>query len=508
MLRKLAGLRRPLRPIGQRLIAIIDIGSNSVRLVVYRGLVRDPPILFNEKVLCGLGRSVGSTGKMDQAATEAAIATLSRFALLCADMDVDHLEAVATSAVREARNGQQFLDAVSARCGFDVRVIDGIEEARLAALGVLSGMPGASGVVGDLGGGSLELIGIGEGRLGDRISLPIGPLNLLARGQGAAEAMDKIARAAVAAVDWLPGAGGEAFYMVGGSWRAIAHLHMHLHAHPLPIIHNYVIPAADLDSLVGAVAGLDKKTARSIPNLAERRLATLLPAALVLRAVIARTGHALLVNSSHGLREGLLYEYLPLSTRAEDPFIEACRAEARIEGRFEEHGDVLMQWIDPLFADDSPEERRLRHAACLLADVSWRGHPDFRARRAVDVSLFGNWVGVDARGRAMVSTALMVCYGTSVQSELGAVPRRLLGPQELKRAENWGRALRLGQRMTGGTLQPLLTTSLRSAAGRLILSLPAPLATLGGEVVTRRLDALASGLGLKAKVEIRRHPAA
>lgn len=499
--RRLTSLRQPLRPIDKRLVAIIDIGSNSVRLVVYRGLVRDPPTLFNEKLLCGLGRSVGSTGKMDKAATDAALATLARFAHLCHDMDVDHLEAVATSAVRDARNGAQFLSDVEDLCGFTVRIIDGDEEARLAALGVLSAIPEAEGLVGDLGGGSLELVSLSGRQLGERISLPLGPLNLLARGQGNPAEMERLARDAVRQVAWLPRGNGGAFYLVGGSWRALAHLHMHLHAHPLPIIHHYEMPARDLDGLIQAVITLDKKTIRAIPNVAERRLATLLPAALVLKAVVGATGHSRLISSSYGLREGLLFEHLPLSVRLLDPFIEACRAEARLEGRFEDRGDVLMDWIEHLFANETAEDKRLRHAACLLADTSWRGHPDFRAQRAVDVSLFGNWVGVNARGRAMVSVALMVCYGTSVHTPLGDIPRQLLTPSEVKQAENWGRALRLGQRLTGGTLEPLRTTTLKRDAGRLVLTLPEDFRSLYGEVVSRRLDSLASALELKPKVD-------
>jgi exopolyphosphatase / guanosine-5'-triphosphate,3'-diphosphate pyrophosphatase len=500
---RLVKLKSPPRPMADRLIGIIDIGSNSVRLVVYRGLVRAPATLFNEKVMCGLGRAIGSTGQLDAESMTLTIETLRRFALLCEDMAVDHLDVVATAAIRDARNGPAFVNRIATSCGLQVRIIEGEEEAELSALGVLSGAPDAQGVIGDLGGGSLELVRVADGALHERVSLPIGSLALIGRNSGAFSAIEAEIKAAVASVKWLNKASGQRFYMVGGSWRALCHLHMHMNQYPLPIIHSYEMPGADAEKLLRAAKGLDKKAVKEIPNLTERRLQSMPIAALILREVAERMRASTLVGSAYGLREGILFSQLSARQRQEDPLLAACREEARIEGRFPEHAETLMDWMDDLFAKrETADERRLRTAACVLADTAWRTHPDFRSERALNASLYGNWVGVNARGRAMIGLALHVAYGGDPGAAVAAMLNRLLTREDLFKAKACGLALRLGQRLTAGTARPLQSSRLHVRGRALILQLDEEHAGLYGEVVARRLESLAAHLQLEPKVQI------
>jgi exopolyphosphatase / guanosine-5'-triphosphate,3'-diphosphate pyrophosphatase len=481
------------------LTAVIDIGSNSVRLVVYRGAGRNPQSLFNEKVMCELGRGIGALGRIDEENIERAVGALSRFAALARDMDVDNIRIVATAAVREADNSQEFLRQVEARTGLAVQVISGEAEAEYSALGVISGTPDADGVMGDLGGGSLELVRIAKGQMFERVSLPLGPFALEGLGL---DARDQQIRKAMATVPWLKDCAGKPFYMVGGAWRALCHLHMHLGVHPLPIIHAYRLSPDDLDPLLLAVSALDRQAIKAVPNLSDRRVPTLPLAIALLKAVAARMKAPTLIASAYGLREGLLYADLDEATRAQDPLITACQDEAEQEGRFPAHGDILRAWMEPLFLqDDQPGDARLRHAACLLADVAWRGHPDFRARRAVDASLYGNFVGVDAHGRLLIAAALNSAYGGD------GLPARfasstIASKADLRRAHAWGLAIRLGQRLSGGTADALRESTLNRRGELLNLTLSNEAATLYGEVVERRLKALAEALKLKARFRV------
>ena len=404
--------RKPRRMVGADAArtAIIDIGSNSIRLVVYQGPQRLPAVLFNEKVMAGLGRSLAQTGAIDAAAMESARAALARFAWLAREMGAGEVRTVATAAVREASNGAELVAAAEAQ-GLTVELLSGDEEATMAGLGVLSAMPDADGIVGDLGGGSLELVRIVAGTVTDRASFPLGVLRLgaiRAKGKGALER--RVARLLDEA-GWTGRGRDLPFYMVGGSWRALARLDMHLTNYPLPVIHGYAMAPDQVTRLGRTLAHLDKAKLKAVTNLSSSRLPTLGDAVALLSHVLRPLGCSVAIASAYGLREGLLYARLDEAERREDALIAAARDEGARLGRFPEHGDLLDAWITPLFAGEGHDLARLRHAACLLADVGWRANPEFRAERGVEVALHGNWVAIDARGRALVAQMLHTSLG-------------------------------------------------------------------------------------------------
>jgi exopolyphosphatase/guanosine-5'-triphosphate,3'-diphosphate pyrophosphatase len=484
--------------------AIIDIGSNSVRLVVYQGLTRIPATLFNEKVMAGLGRGLSANGKLSKGAMDTAVAALSRFAALIQAMNVTALSVVATAAVREASNADVFTARVRRETGLDIETISGEAEARGAALGVISGMPDADGVAGDLGGGSLELIRIAGGEAHERVSLPIGSLRLDAVRKGDRRALGPFIKNALDTIDWADAGRGKPFYMVGGSWRALAQIHIHQSGHPLPIVHQYEMPAAAPASLVRSLIQLDTASLKSVPHISTSRLSSLPGAAMLLAATIKRLGSSSVIASGFGLREGLLYGQLSQPERSLDPLIVAARGEGMRQGRFAEHGDMLFEWMDGLFGKDAEPagDARLRLAACLLSDIAWRAHPDFRPERGVDAALHGNWVAINAAQRAALATALHFCFGGASDAPILALLGRLASPAMLARARTWGLALRLGQRLTGGTASGLAASRLGRSGSVVILRLPAGHAALAGETVNRRLKTLGSALGLEAQVVI------
>jgi exopolyphosphatase / guanosine-5'-triphosphate,3'-diphosphate pyrophosphatase len=477
----------------ERPVAIIDIGSNSVRLVVYSGATRIPSVIFNEKVLAGLGRGVGETGAIAPAAGERALAALERFRQLIGQMKVVRTRTVATAAVREASNGADFLGQVRA-LGFEPRILSGEEEGKRAGQGVLSAIPDADGVVGDLGGGSLELVEVAGGRVKRSASLPLGVLRLDALVEKGSFAK-KVAKA-VAAAGFESGCKGRPFYMVGGSWRALAQLDMALARHPLPVTHQHVMAPDRPAHLREALAKSGKANLQDVPSVSVSRFPTLPNANLLLEALVGALAPKQLVVSSFGIREGLLYDELPRETRRLDPLIEAAREAGAGLGRFAQHGDLLDAWIAPAF-DDDPRDARLRLAACLLSDIAWASHPDFRAERGIDMALHGYWVAIDAPGRVMLAQALFCNFGGGRDLPYPDIAA-LCSPAELKRASAWGFAMRLGQRLSGGVAAGLEKSRLVRDGERLRLEIDPDNAALRGEIVERRLKTLASALGLTA----------
>jgi exopolyphosphatase / guanosine-5'-triphosphate,3'-diphosphate pyrophosphatase len=477
------------------LSAIIDIGSNSVRLVVYDGPRRAPATVFNEKVMAGLGNRLEKGGALDPAAVQVALRGLARFHALTDAMGVTSVRTVATAAVRDSSDGAAFA-AAATKLGIAMQILSGEEEARAAGLGVISAIPDADGIVGDLGGGSLELVRVKGGEVRDRISLPLGVLRLPAIRAKGRRALDVQVRKMLAKAGWKDVRRDLPFYLVGGSWRALARLHMHLTDYPLPVLHDYAMPPQAAVRLVRAVSRIDRKALKAIEALSSTRIPALGDAAALLATLGRQLGSSSLIVSAFGLREGLLYEGLTEEQRAEDPLIAATRAAGARQGRFEEHGDLLSRWIAPLFARGVPGDARLRHAACLLGDVAWAASPEFRAERGVEVALHGNWVGVDARGRAMVAQALSASFGGGLMAS--PIVTQLASPEDLAVASTWGLAMRLGQRLSGGVAGPLANSLLAMDDNALTLTLPPESKSLYGEAVERRHRQLAALLGRTA----------
>jgi exopolyphosphatase / guanosine-5'-triphosphate,3'-diphosphate pyrophosphatase len=474
--------------------AIIDIGSNSVRLVVYDGPGRAPAVLFNEKVSAGLGRGLGDGAALDPQAADQALRALSRFRAVAEAMDVKSIRTVATAAVRDASDGAAFIGRIEA-LGLPVELLSGDQEACASGHGVISAFPHADGIVGDLGGGSLELIRVRGGNVHARTSLPLGVLRLAAlqKGRGV---LDRHVRKLVAKAGWENVEPGLPFWLVGGSWRALARLHIHLTDYPLPILHGYAMPPEAASRMVRALGRMDRKRLKGLGVLPSGRLGALGDAAALLAILTRQMQSSMLIVSAYGLREGLLYAGLDSETQRQDPLIEAAHATGQAMGRFPEHGDLLARWIAPLFAHEDARCARLRHAACLLGDVGWMANPELRAERGLDIALYGNWVGVDARGRAMIAHALYTSFGGGgTPSPLVA---QLASPEDFVTAAAWGFAMRLGQRLSGGVAGPLEISSLSMDQGQVFLSLPADQRLLYGEAVERRHRQLAALLGRTA----------
>ncbi|MEM1131469.1 MAG: Ppx/GppA family phosphatase [Pseudomonadota bacterium] len=474
-------------------VAVIDIGSNSIRLVVFAGPRRNPALIFNEKVMAGLGSEINETGKLAPEGVERALRAIKRFRELIAGWDVSETICVATAAVRDASNGPDFAAEVAA-LGFDVRVLSGEEEAQMAAYGVLSAIPEANGIVGDLGGGSLELAEVGNHTISDSLSLPIGVLRSKSISEKGQKALSQHVAKMVQDADWQERCAGRSLYIVGGSWRALARVDMFDQGYPLPVFHNYAIPVERIAPLTKRILESSRDDLRAVPRLASSRIANLGTAAQMLQATCDILQPAQVIVSAYGLREGLIYSAMPEDIRKLDPLLDSTRRFGRYQSRFGQDGQKLFDWLKSAFPDLSEEEARLFLAACHLADIGWQANPDFRSERALEIALHGNWVGVDGAGRAMLAQALFTNFGGGVQAF--TADERLCSIEALERAAGWGLAIRLGQRFSGGHDNLLQNSHLQRDDKGLSIAIYDEDTSVIGESVERRLAKLADYLGI------------
>ena len=471
-------------------VAVIDIGSNSIRLVVFDGVKRAPSTVFNEKVLCGLGREVASTGKLSREAVEMALPNLERFVRLSRAMGIGRVDLLATAAVREAADGADFAVEVEKRCQEPVRILSGLEEARLSALGVLAGTPQADGIMGDLGGGSLELVDLKNGEVERAITLPLGPLRLMDICGRDQAAIVKEINKHLSKVDWLLEGSGRSLFPVGGAWRNLVRLQMERGKYPLHVIHGFGLRRAQARALARLVGGLTPETLKGVKGVSKRRLEALPYGALVLDRLLAKTKCRQVHFSSYGLREGFFFDQLSAKERAQDPLLEMVRQMAEHETRFPDLADTLVAWTDSLFQSEGMEDRHLRVAACHLSDISWREHVDYRAEQAFRRVLYSSIVGVDHPGRVFIAFTLFVRYGGRTTDRRVANVLTLLSDEQVRQARILGLALTLAYRLSGATAKLLRHSRLYRDGTEIQLDLPADGSLPDGEAVRKSLNAL------------------
>jgi len=493
------------RPSGSGPVAVVDIGSNSVRLVVYERLARSPTPLFNEKVFAGLGRGIETTGRIADEALARALGAVRRYALLLRQMAVTDTYILATSAARDADNGPGFISAVEEITGLPVHVLSGEDEARLSALGVISAIPEAEGIVGDLGGGSLELVPVKTSGPGRGLSFPLGGLRLEEAAGGSIAKAESIVAATLADAARLtqPGA---TFYAVGGTWRSLARLHMVESGYPLRVMHGYAIRAAEALEFSRMVARRDVETIDSIDVVSESRRDLLGYGALVLEHVIRVLRPRQIVVSALGVREGHLFERLSPEERALDPLLAAAADLAYLRSRSPLHAFELGPWTGEAFAalgmEETPEEVRLRIASCLLSDIGWRAHPDYRGEQSLNIIAHGAFIGIDHPGRAYLALSSFYRHVGLVDDALSPRIRELVPIRIKERARTLGAALRLAYVISAATHGVITRTRLARQDKRLVLTLPPDLADLAGERLRKRLRQLAKIGGLTGTVEV------
>lgn len=475
-------------------VGVVDVGSNSVRMVVFDGAARSPAYFFNEKVMAGLGTGMAATGKLNPEGRIRALKAIKRFQLLADAMGISPLTAVATAAVREAEDGPDFEREVLEQTGLKLWVIEGEEEARLSAQGVLLGWPDASGLVCDIGGSSMELAKLTEGEVGRCLSSKLGPQRLKTL-KGGKKGRKIAIQAGVKELAAKIGSTGERLYLVGGSWRAIARIDMDRRGYPLTVLHEYRMTRKAMYATIEHIETSSTEELRARTGIGESRMALVPIAAQVLKELVRELKPRDIAVSSYGIREGMLYEQMPEKLRARDPLIEACRFAEDKDARMPGFGRRLYDFVLPLFKARNAPDKRLIKAACLLHDVSWRAHPDYRHEVCFDEVTRANLGGMTHRQRIFLGVALLHRYKNSRDDSPFHALFDLIDDDDLRKAEILGKAMRFGAMLTASKDSDMGDLRYYPKKALLELRLAPGTRDLFGEVAEARLAALASALG-------------
>lgn len=481
-------------------VGVVDVGSNSVRLVVFDGAARSPAYFYNEKILCGLGAGLDQSGVLNPEGKQRALAALRRFQILAEGMGIAPLTAVATAAVREAADGPEFHAQIERETGMKLHVIDGDQEARLSAQGVLLGWPDAQGLVCDIGGSSMELAVLAGGEVGRRVSSALGPLKLQHLAGDRKKLTAHISGIVKGLADKM-GTDHQRLFLVGGSWRAIARIDMLRRSYPLTVLHEYRLSPKDVQATVDYIAEANLPELGAATSTSIARLGLVPLAAQVLAQVVKTFMPKEVAISGYGIREGLLWQQMPEDLRRRDPLIEACRFAEHKDARMPGFGKKLFEFITPLFPSANAAELRLIKAACLLHDVSWRAHPDYRHEVTFDNATRANLGGLTHGERIFLGLALHHRYKNSREGSQHAALFKLLDDADIRRAEILGKAMRFGAMFA--IADPTTAGKLNYYPRRKVLELAlTPRGReLYGEVSAARLTSLGNSLQASVKVQ-------
>jgi exopolyphosphatase/guanosine-5'-triphosphate,3'-diphosphate pyrophosphatase len=480
----------------QRHFAVIDIGSNSIRLVVYDGLARAPFPRFNEKSLVALGAGIDADGRLSSDAIGRAVDAIRRFEAIARAMKVEDVHVLATEATRRAVNGADLVAAIRGATGLETRLLSGREEGTFAALGVISGFFQPKGLAGDMGGGSLEVAEVLGDRVGERlVSMPLGALPVRAM---LAQGFDAAKRRVDAILQAMPPLLTEpVFYAIGGGWRGLARVHIAETGWPIAVVHGYEADAAAVRALAKRIARMSPSEVAALPDAPSRRSDTLPAAALVMSRVLRFLKPERVVFSAFGLREGWLYAQLDRDEQYRDPLLEGAQAIGLPNARVARFPEALARWTDDLFPAETQSDRRLRLAVCALTDLAWRDHEKVRAAESFRRLLQFPFIGVSHAERAFVAVAVMARYGGAVDEAVLAVTRDLLGPAQLRRAEILGRTLLLGHRFSASVPEILAQARLRIDADAVRLEVRRAARVPDSDAVQARLRQLARVSGVE-----------
>ena len=474
------------------LIAIIDIGSNSVRMVVYHALKRVPLPLFNEKYMCALGKGLAKTGKLNPAGVKQAEAAIARFLVMANRLEVASLDIIATAAVRDATNGAEFVRGLEQQHGIKITVITGEREAELAAKAVLSSFHEPYGISADLGGGSMELAAVERTTVGDRASCHLGSLRILDTTDGKREKMEELIKTELKAIPWLKDSAPPCIYAIGGGFRTLAKLHMKKTNYPLDHVHEYHMSRRAVGQIREKLLELTPDEIKTLPGLSEKRAATIVPSAMVLHQLLNHTGAPEVRFSVSGIREGFFFDLLEPRTRKEDALLASARDLAALIGRAGTYGNELFEWMTPLFGNEPIAWKRIRQALCKLSELAWSIDPNFRANWAYHRIIQSSLKGIDHKERLMLALALYYRYQARWKGDKSEI--KLLDERERQWARCVGLAANLAFQLSGGRGGNLYHAKLKFHDGQVLLSLDEEAAPLRTEAVEKRVDGLGEAL--------------
>ncbi len=482
-------------------VGVIDIGSNSIRLVIYDTIHRAPVPMFNEKALCGLANGLDKTGKLNREGLKLAYDSIGRFIKLSEVMKVDKLFVFATSAVRDAEDGRDFVNNLEKLFNITVEVLSGEEEAKYSGMGVAFSIQNASGIAADLGGGSLELIGLKDSSImKDAISYPLGPLRFSGNISTIKE-YNKVVERSLSSFNFLPYY-GRSIYLIGGAFRSLAKLDMEYKDYPLRVIHNYTVETKDILPILKKVNKISNYELLQIPDLSPKRAKFVPFAAIITEQIIKFSKPSNIVFSAFGVREGLILSKLTAKEKSYDGLIEGASDLIRVIGRSPEYGFELNQWLNPLFENIPENKKRLILAACILSDISCYENTEYRGEMAYRKIMDSSLIDVTHKERAFIAQAIYFRYnGIEKNNALSDPIVFLLDKKDIKLAKIVGTAIRLARSLSGSHIGVLNNLPLNIDGQKIIISFPVKYSQLYGEKIAKRLSQLAKITGFKIAVK-------
>ncbi|MAI97720.1 MAG: exopolyphosphatase [Rhodobacteraceae bacterium] len=475
---------------------IVDIGSNTVRLVVLEGPSRSPRYFYNEKSSCGLGIGLPQTGRLNPKGVKKAVKAIRRFIAITTKMNLKNIYFIATAAVRDSIDGPQFVNRLEEQFDIKIKVISGKEEGILAASGVLMSWPNANGIVCDIGGSSLELASLKEGKIKHSQSFELGPLALDDFQTPVKHII--IAEKLIKTKERFPNFVRD-FYLVGGCWRAIARIHMSRCRYPLKVLQGYKITVKALNETLDFITCTNISAIAKITSSSHERLKLLPNACEVLRVLIKKFQPKYILFSGYGIREGLVYQCLNSEVREMEPLLEACKYLENNRSRFPGFGESLFKWLLPIFPEMSKYDKRLYLAACHLHDTMWQAHPDYRSEVCFETVTGANLGGIDHEGRIFLAISLMSRYKSSSLDKISNETMMILDKKLVKKAVTLGAAMRLGSMLSVTIASNLEKTKILLSNDSICLDLKSD-TDFFGETVERRLTHLAGLMGVKPKI--------
>lgn len=474
------------------LVAIVDIGSNSVRMVVFHALKRVPLPLFNEKYMCALGKGLARTGKLNPEGVQQAELAIARFLVMARRLEVASLDIIATAAVRDATNGRAFVEGLEKQYGVKVTIISGEREAELAAKAVLSSFHEPFGISADLGGGSMELATVERSRIGQVASCHLGSLRMLDATDGKREKMDELIKQELKQIAWLKDTKPQTIYAIGGGFRALGKLHIQKTNYPLDLVHEYAMSRRSVSQLCERLIVMPASELAALPNISPKRAQTIVPTALVLQKLLAVTGAQEVRFSVSGIREGFFYDLLSARQQKEDPLLASAADLAALIGRAGGYAQELYDWMTPLFTSEPLAWARIRLALCKLSEIAWAIDPNFRANWAYKRIIQSSLKGLDHKERLMLALALFHRYQTRWKGDKSEI--NLLDERERHWARCVGLAANLAFQLSGGRAGNLYHAKLAYHDSDVLLTLDAEAKPLRTEAVEKRVDGLGEAL--------------
>ncbi|MDX1974141.1 MAG: Ppx/GppA family phosphatase [Rickettsiales bacterium] len=472
-------------------IGIIDIGSNSIRLVVYDQQKRCPVPIYNEKVMCALGKGLATSGILNPDGIEMAEDALKRFLAMSKNMEVTSLYIMATAAIRDAQDGKSFARLLSDRYHIDIDIISGQKEAKLGAFGVCASIHKPNGITGDLGGGSIELVRVDEGHIEDHTSLLLGSLRMIDETKGDKDKLRKLIDKRFEEINWLDDHKTSHFYAIGGSFRALAKMHMEHVNYPLKILHEYTVRADEFAKFLASIMELPADKLEKLPGVATKRIPALPGAAMVLEKIIRTAKPKLVVFSASGIREGYLYEKLSPFSREQDGLLTSCHEYATKGGRSTAYANELYTWMQPLVDNETESQGRIRFALCLLTDIALHIHPEYRADWAFHRMLYSALTGISHKERVTLALALYYRYQYKAKADWPAL--KLIDASDMRWAKLVGSCANLAYHLSGSVAGSLHKTSLEPTGKNIALHLTDGMEDAMGDAIRRRIEVINEG---------------